>query len=271
VIHVVTVHIDSPLWLEIQTRYLREHLTAPYKTWTSLEKIDTSYGVHFDHVIEQTGRHSDKLNHLAIEVLHEASDDDLLMFLDGDAFPISDPMPLISDGLARAPLLAIRRVENAGDPQPHPSFCVTSAQLWRELGGDWSRGYMWTNEYGYRVSDVGGNLLRKLELTGTPWVPVLRSNRKNFDPVLFGIYGDVIYHHGAGFRKLRHLTRHHVGHEPELRAASRVPILARARRRKDWQRREDWKDETKDRLTEVSDSVIAKIQQGGSEWVNDFI
>jgi hypothetical protein len=271
VLHVITAHFATPVWSEIQTQYLRKHITVPYTTWTSLEKIDPSYGAQFDHVVEQIGRHSDKLNHLATEALHEADDDDLLMFLDGDAIPITDPMPLISASLARAPLLAVRRVENGGDPQPHPCFCVTTAKLWRELGGDWSQGYVWTNEFGRRVSDVGGNLLRKLELTGTPWVPVLRSNRTNLDPVLFGIYGDTVYHHGAGFRGLRPLTRLHARVAPEVRSASRLPVLGRALRRRDWQKRQEWKSDTKEQLSEVSLGLIAKIKKGDSEWLKDLI
>ena len=77
--------------------------------WTSLEGIDPAYAAHFDRVIPQKGMHAAKLNHLAIEIGTEADDDDLLMFLDGDAFPIADPMPLISDSMVKAPLLAVRR------------------------------------------------------------------------------------------------------------------------------------------------------------------
>ena len=73
-----------------------EHISCPYRTWTSLEGIDPSYARHFDHVIEQKGAAAAKLNHLAMEICHVASDDDLLMFFDGDAFPIADPMPLSS-------------------------------------------------------------------------------------------------------------------------------------------------------------------------------
>jgi len=106
VLHIATVHFGSPRWIPIQVRELRRHLHIPYTTWTSLEGIDPSYGRHFDRVIEQSGPHADKLNHLAIEIGAEASDDDLLIFLDGDAFPIADPMPLIESGLRNAPLLA---------------------------------------------------------------------------------------------------------------------------------------------------------------------
>jgi hypothetical protein len=198
-LHIATVHFGSPRWIEIQTRYLREHISTPYQTWTSLEGIDSAYAVHFDRVIDQGGRHAGKLNNLAMEISHQAADDDLIMFLDGDAFPIADPMPLIERNLAQAPLTAVRRAENGGDQQPHPCFCVTTVKTWREVHGDWSPGHQWVLPDGRRPTDVGGNLLRALELTRTPWVDILRSNRP--DPLMFAIYGETIYHHGAGFRR----------------------------------------------------------------------
>jgi hypothetical protein len=154
-LHIATVHYLSPRWIEIQTKHLREHISVPYQTWTSLERIDPSYADHFDHVIDQAGGHAGKLNNLAMEIAHEADDDDLIMFLDGDAFPIADPMPLIRDGLAKAPLVAVRRAENDGDEQPHPCFCVTTVGTWLKLPGDWSMGHRWVLSDGRRPTDVG--------------------------------------------------------------------------------------------------------------------
>ncbi len=200
-LHIATVHFNSFRWIPIQARELRRNVNVPYATWASLEGIDPSYGEHFDHVVDQGGTHPEKLNRLAAEIGREAAGDDLLMFLDGDAFPIGDPGPLIESGLAAAPLLAVRRAENGDDPQPHPCFCVTQVATWRELQGDWSAGPLGTGPPDNPVADVGGRLLRQLELSETPWVKILRSNRRNLHPVFFGIYGDTIYHHGAGFRR----------------------------------------------------------------------
>lgn len=269
-LHIATVHHGSPRWIEIQTRHLREHIRVPYQTWTSLHNIDPSYSRYFDRVIEQRGSHAGKLNHLATEILHVAEGPDLLMFLDGDAFPIADPMPLIADGLARAPLLAVRRAENAGDPQPHPCFCVTSVQAWRALGGDWSSSFTWVNDAGERVTDVGANLLRKLELTGTNWVEVLRSNRNDLDPIFFGVYGDVIYHHGAGFRGAERLNRLHIAlaDDPTSLAGGRLAQPARgpihrARRRR--RRRQ-----TQRRIVRTSESVFARIEHDDPAWLHEF-
>jgi hypothetical protein len=199
-LYVATVHFKSPRWVEIQADYLRRNLSIPYQTWSSIEGIDPSYARFFDNVLEQRGQHPGKLNHLALEICHIANDDDLIMFLDGDAFPIADPMPAIEEGLAKAPLVAVRRAENVNEPQPHPSFCVTTVGTWRSLPGDWSIGSVWPGVKGKVVSDVGANLLRTLELTGTPWVQLLRTNGAKLHPLFFAVYGDVIYHHGAGFR-----------------------------------------------------------------------
>lgn len=268
-LHIATVHYESPRWIEIQTRHLREHIAVPYQTWSSLQGIDPSYGRYFDRVVEQGGLHAAKLNHLAIEICQEAREDDLLMFLDGDAFPIADPMPLIEQGLSRAPLVAVRRAENNDEPQPHPSFCVTTVGTWRSLPGDWTAGPMWDGPRGGRTTDVGANLLRRLELSGTPWVQVLRTNRRNLDPLYFGIYGEVIYHHGAGFRN-GELSPAHRAAAPEPWSASHVPgasLLVRAANHMRWRR---WERSLERRHRRQGEAIYERIERGDSGWVEEF-
>jgi hypothetical protein len=200
-LHVATAHFRSPRWIDIQARYLRRHISVPYCTWASIEGIDPSYASAFDTVLEQRGPHPCKLNHLALEICNVAAAEDLIMFLDGDAFPIADPMPVIAQALREAPLLAVRRAENLDEPQPHPSFCVMSVGTWRSLPGDWSLGPVWPAGKRELISDVGAVLMRTLELSGQSWVPLLRSNGAKLHPLLFAVYGNVVYHHGAGFRE----------------------------------------------------------------------
>lgn len=267
-LYIASVHYKSPRWVEIQCRYLRENIAVPYQTWTSLEGIDPSYGRCFDRVLEQRGLHASKLNHLAIEISHEASsDEDLLMFLDGDAFPIADPMPLISSGLAEAPLIAVRRAENVDQPQPHPCFCVTTVGTWQAIHGDWSGGYAWPGRKRL-TSDVGGNLLRSLELSNTPWVQVLRSNRKNLDPLYYGIYGETIYHHGAGFHTGELSPAHRSGPGPP--PFSGAPVLGAAGRlfnRMRWRR---WERGVEARHVRQSQQIYERINAGGSDWLAEF-
>jgi hypothetical protein len=270
VLHIATVHYGSPQWIEIQARYLREHISVPYRTWTSLERIDPSYSTHFDHVLEQRGLHAAKLNHLAMEIAHVAAEDDLLMFLDGDAFPIADPLPLITGGLAKAPLIAVRRAENVDEPQPHPCFCVTTVGTWKALPGDWTAGFTWPGARGEPTSDVGGNLLRRLELTKTPWVQVHRSNRTNLDPLYYAVYGDTVYHHGAGFRT-GELSPADRARAPRPLPLARVPALGFAVRlfnRERWQR---WERGVEQRHLQRSRLIYERIRAGGTEWLADFI
>jgi len=198
-IHVVTVHHRSEQWIDVQASYLSRHLSEPYTTWANLEGVEHRAS-SFDHVVPAGGGHAGKLNLIAAEVATCAPPDDLIMFLDGDAFPIVDPMPVVREALSAADLVAVRRAENVDEPQPHPCFAVTTVGTWSAIHGDWAAGHQWRGPHGRVVSDVGGNLLRLLELHGKRWHALLRSNRVDLHPLWYGIYGDVVYHHGAGFR-----------------------------------------------------------------------
>jgi len=50
------------------------------------------------------------------------------------------------------------------------------------------------------ISDTGARLWEVLETRGVRWRELRRSNKRNLHALFFGVYGDLIYHHGAGFR-----------------------------------------------------------------------
>ncbi len=205
-IHVMTVHYHSDQWIAIQLRHLRRNLSEPFRLHAFLVGVPQRWRTEFYTVREddlgqgERSNHAVKLNSLAEEVCRDAADDDLLIFIDGDAFPIRDPLPFIRTKLPVHRLVAVRRSENLGDIQPHPLFCVTTAAVWRGLPGDWRLGPSWKNVRGDLVTDVGARLLPALDRAGIPWLPILRSNTQEFHPLWFGVYGDLVYHHGAGFR-----------------------------------------------------------------------
>jgi hypothetical protein len=265
-LYIATVHYRSPRWIEIQARHLRRHIPVPYQTWSSLEHIDSSYARYFDHVLDQRGSHAGKLNHLAMEIAQVAAGEDLLMFLDGDAFPISDPMPLIEEGLARSALLAVRRAENVDEPQPHPSFCVTTVGTWRRLPGDWTAGPTWPGARGKPTTDVGANLLRRLELTGTPWTHVLRSNSNDLDPLYFAVYGGVIYHHGAGFRG-GELSPADRDRAPAPLRLTRVPLLGGPARVVNGLRWRAWERRLRREHARASERVYEGIRAEDPDWL----
>ena len=198
-IHVATVHWMDPKWITPQIRGLSSFVEAPHRTYANLQGIDKHFDNQFSQVTRNGGTHADKLNELARIIADQAAADDLLIFVDGDAFPIRPIDQWTSQLLSEQPLAAVRRDENAGDVQPHPCFCVTTVGFWRDIDGDWRPG-QWTTDEGLEASDVGGRLLSILDRRSIAWRPILRSNTLDVHPLLYGIYDRHIYHHGAGFR-----------------------------------------------------------------------
>lgn len=202
-IYVVTVHWKSPRWITPQLAYLERHVSSPYRVFAALNGIDdTDVWKRFDFAEDMDGTHPVKLNRLADIVATQADPSDTLVFLDGDAFPIQPLVPWLDEMLRVAPLVAVRRDENLGDCQPHPSFCATTVGFWKELDGDWTGG-RWVNAAGREVVDAGGKLLHRLEEHEVEWLPLLRTNTYNPHPLWFGVYAHRIYHHGAGFQEAR--------------------------------------------------------------------
>ena len=199
-IFVATAHFHVADWIEIQHDYLKRHLTEPFRVYGSLEGIDDSYRSFFDVLVPSFGEHAGKLNLLAEFILEEANPDDLIMFLDGDAFPVADVMAKVGPLLESNELVAVQRLENFGDRQPHPCFCVVPVRTWMAIRGDWSSGHPMRPGR----TDVGCNLLYGLESRGLPWAPLLRSQSLVIEQdLLFAIYGDLVYHHGAGVRGIK--------------------------------------------------------------------
>lgn len=256
-IHVATVHFASARWIDPQLAYLRRHLHEPYRVWANLEQVPGDHDHKVDVVVPAAGPHAGKLNLLAAEIGAVAGPDDLIMFLDGDAFPVDDPMPVVRAGLADGALVAIRRDENGHDPQPHPSFCVVSVASWEALGGDWSPGHCWPGDREEPVTDVGGNLLAALERTKTRWTPLLRSNRVNPHPLWFGVYGRIVYHHGAGFRDA--VGRADMTGRPRPLAGGSLPVVGAAVRRADASRWYRWRARTVAAGRALDDDVYGRL------------
>ena len=271
-LHVITIHWNSNLWIEPQLRYLDRHAPRGTRVWASLDgvAVDDALRRRFHFTGSLDGTHPEKLNQLADIVMREAADDDHLLFIDGDAFPIGPLSPLLADDSA---LIAVRRRENFGDPQPHPCFCVTTVHFWRRIDGDWRAGYTWQNSLGATVTDPGGNLYGRLLDEGVEWRPLDRLNTVDLHPLWFGIYGDteygpVVYHHGAGFRsRVARVDTMTSGFAPEMRAALRSPrwipgarrVERHLRARPAVRERARWEREELPKQRELADEVFRSI------------
>ena len=202
-IHILTVHWKDDRWVDIQLEYFKKHIREPYKVYAFLNSLPRDHrGKYFHSSTEDIQSHAIKLNLLAdMAILHADNDDDWLMFIDGDAFPIGDIVSFAHRKLREYPLLAIQRKENVGDIRPHPSFCITTVKFWKEIKGDWKSDHKWRDATGNEFTDPGGNLFSILENRKIRWFPLLRSNKTELHQIFFGIFEDLIYHHGAGFRQ----------------------------------------------------------------------
>jgi hypothetical protein len=222
VLNIVTVHWQSTRWVEPQLRYLERNLDRPFRVFASLNGIDDpEIRKRFDYAADLEGSHAEKLNALAQIVIEQSDPNDSLVFLDGDAFPIRPIGAWLENTLSAVPLAAVRRDENLGDRQPHPCFCFTTCRFWESIGGDWREGGMWLNSVGEDTTDVGGNLLHQLADLHIEWLPLLRTNTSNPDPLWFGVYEHRIYHHGAGFRVRASRLTYHVEAPSREREANR--------------------------------------------------
>ncbi|AHM59866.1 hypothetical protein D770_08015 [Flammeovirgaceae bacterium 311] len=200
-IHVVTVHWQSDQWIDLQLYYLQKYLPQPFRVYAFLNGVDKQHYEKFFYVCDEpVDEHAVKLNLLTHMVAPQANAADILIFLDGDAFPIAPLQHLIEQVFPTYPLAAIVRKENLQDPQPHPSFCITTVGFWQQIRGDWKRGYCWKDSAGQLISDVGGNLYKQLLDLNIDWLRLYRTHSLGTHPVWYGIYHQLIYHHGAGFR-----------------------------------------------------------------------
>jgi hypothetical protein len=233
-----TVHWRSEDWIDLQLAAIRRYCPLPTRLYAFLNQVGEEFHPHFDFVRTDEGMtHPDKLNALAETVIGVADEDDILVFIDGDAFPVADLGDVFAL-LEQYPLVAARRYENNGDQQPHPCFCVTTVGFWRSLGGDWRGGGYWKNLQGQAVTDVGGRLLELLQQRNIEWHALDRSNRNNLHPLWFGVYGDVVYHHGAGFRDK--LCRLDAVNGVDAFSSAMLRVQRRARLQKRWPALNTW-------------------------------
>jgi hypothetical protein len=209
-IHVATVHWKLDFFIDLQHRLLEKYL-GPCKIWAFLDNIEgikkhqDKYFFAEDSGIQPGVRelpvHGAKLHLLVKKILAhpDTVPTDIIVFIDGDAWPINPLRDFIGATLEKFSMAAVIREENGGDRQPHPSFCFMSIAFWEKYNLNWCYGLVDNPNFPKR-QDVGGCMLQTLKQNGIKWHKIRRSRSRGEHPVLFGDYGDLIYHHGAGYR-----------------------------------------------------------------------
>ena len=215
-IHIITVHHQVERWIKLQHTYLQKY-AQECKVWTYINGIPhwKKHRPKF-HFAQPSGKlelgpcnpssvgsrnHWAKLNKLTSLVIEDAEtdEDDILVWLDSDAFPVAPLRPFIDLKLAHSPFLAIQRPENGGDRIPHPSFACATIKFWKDHGLTWA-GALKTLHQGRH--DTGGKLLIYFLEHDVEWYRLRRTASLTEHPVWFTVYDNLIYHHGAGSRGL---------------------------------------------------------------------
>jgi hypothetical protein len=203
-IHIATIHWKTDKWIKPQFEFLSENLKTDFKIYTFLPKNSTvpcenTYSFVSDVKIE---KHEHKLNILGDIICSNAEENDIIIFIDSDAFPIRSIDNYLKKKLSEYFLIAIRREENLGEKHPHPSFLATKVGFWKKSNLNWNRGFYYLDSRNKRITDVGSLILEYLTKNKIQWYPLLRSNNSSLHPLLYGVYDNVIYHHGAGSREV---------------------------------------------------------------------
>lgn len=210
-IHIIVVHFKTSEWIDLQLKQIKKHFSN-YKIWTYCDGFNIlphQNKFHFcQNSITESNKlgyidHILKLNSLTDIVLKDldTNNNDLLIWLDSDAFPINNANDYISKKMLKYPFIAVNRPENDGDVIPHPSFTCTSVSFWKKYKLTWdgipgeSGGL---NKKG--LHDPGGKLYQDLLENDIEWYRMRRTKSLTKHEVFFTIYDDFIYHHGAGSR-----------------------------------------------------------------------
>jgi hypothetical protein len=152
---------------------------------------------HFARLLERS--HPGALDYLARKV---ANDFDYIVTLDNDSFPVRDDWLEVLVGQCErgAAISGVHRNEMAPAIAPfiHVSgLCVRPADL-LALKVSFGEGAQPDIEHN---QDVGQRITYEFTRRGRTIAPLERSNALNIHFLMGAIYGDVIYHHGAGSRK----------------------------------------------------------------------
>lgn len=150
--------------------------------------------------------HAYYLDTMAARALADGAD--YIVTLDQDSFPIVDRwIEVLTDSMPVASGVAgVLRVENGDVALPHPSCTLVRRDFFERYAPSYSPDSDFTPEFRTflhttgQAGDTGIRFAYILWAQDLAWGQVLRSNVVNEHYLIAGIYGDVVFHLGAGTR-----------------------------------------------------------------------
>ena len=188
-------HIRSDIWYQLQIKYLR-YTTMNFDHVVYLNGTDDFYSDSQVLKVDPTNQISPQHGHVRglnfiIEYFNSHLEYDALLLLDSDSFPIQQGWhDKLLRSMDRFNTAAVVRSENL-DTFAHPCvFFVKRPAAFQLKFGNFSQ----QNFMGHKFNDTSSNT--------KDFYPLLRTNKLNHHPILYGIYWHCFYHHGAGSRDL---------------------------------------------------------------------
>tara|TARA_B100000900_G_C20502488_1_gene684375 strand:- start:217 stop:1002 length:786 start_codon:yes stop_codon:yes gene_type:complete len=207
-IHIVTINWTTDKWIDIQLNSFKKWIKESYKVYTRLGNMDeVTYRKHKDKYsccipgnVGESSHVTDGYKAVLPVVKENLSKDDLIMFIDSDAFLIGD-ISKLSDKINTFPFMAVVDGNHETNPNlltPHPMFYLFKAEYFLESNLD---SYA-KKKIGDPAGNWWGSILLWLKENNLNYHPLHRTNKVNLHPLYFAIYEDIIYHHWAGSRKM---------------------------------------------------------------------
>ena len=246
VVYVVRDGGDERL-LDLHLERVARHTATPYTLYAATPRVSArarqTLGARPEVRLVPTGDaeqrgsrehayHLDALLHTAL-----ADAPSHVVTLDLDSFPIADDW--LARLLAVAPeesgVAGILRAENLDTALPHPSCLLMPASLPARHpfsfspDTDGTPGFRRFLRERHQAADTGIRLARLLDRLGLSWGRLVRTNTRDLHPLIAGIYGDCVFHLGAGardslFRRDLAVSRAHRLTEPLDRLPVPTPL-----------------------------------------------
>ena len=225
-IHIYTLHFKGDYWVDLQLESFKKHIKVPYKSYAIFSHMDEKvYDKHKDKYdyfeVREKGKHiykggnyhlTDGNRHIIPVIKRNMAKNDIIIRIDSDAFFINDVDDNFIDKVRKNKFTAMHEPQHEWDLNnrtPHPAFyCFLGKYL--DEGLDYNLGEMIEDEN----NNWWGGVESWMSINSIDWKPLSRTNKVNLHPIYFGIYGDLIYHHWAGSRKM--ITR------PDRRRAAKT-------------------------------------------------
>tara|TARA_R100000152_G_scaffold20736_1_gene15694 strand:- start:11957 stop:12787 length:831 start_codon:yes stop_codon:yes gene_type:complete len=214
--HIITNIFGRDDWLEVQAQHLQKYTDArAYTVHCFLDKnlnksdedisnLDKYYpNYRFYRAID--GEHYDQVNKAVETISSQLTDDDIIVFLDCDAFPCDKNWQnAVKENLATHDITAVVMRENYHHSHdyheiPHLCFFATTKKTWQLNNLAWTiHSHPHLSHHPYQNPQRG--MLDRINAANLTLKELNRTNEFDAHRVCFGIYGDIVYHHACGIR-----------------------------------------------------------------------